>query len=549
MPGTVGTEGVAAPDAPDHDAAAAGFGPIVVGYSAFLALLIPVFLYVGRDSWFAFDDWDYLVNRKAGSLQDLLRPHNGHWEAIPVLVYRSLFSVFGLRYLPFEFVSIAGSFAGAALLLLVMLRARTRPWIAVLVASLLVFFGDGQFNVAMRVTSITFVGFAVPLGLVQMILADHDGPRSRRDWVGLGVAMVALLCSNVATVMIFAVGLAMLLKRGWRVALFHVGPPFVVFVTWFVTKGRHDTGAGNPAKLQPISQALHFASVLVTGAFESLTRTHSVGGPLAVLFLVALAIALWKASPERRREAIVPGALLAGAAFFAFETGLGRANILDQGAHVVRQGHYLYGVVVLMLPALAFLAEETVRHWRRVAPVLFVVTLVGVVANANALQSHEDAARKGTLAFRNSVLLIPRLPVAQEVPPKSLPFLGSASPITIGWLLQSLHQGRLPRPTDVTPRINALATLRLSLVTTLTPPTTCRPFTAPVGITLTGGAAFKFRGSGVIVSLVDGNKSVASSSFNVPTSKPLEWKIVNRARTLDLSIRPAQGNVAPQRCD
>src|SRR4029079_3970153 len=188
-------------------------GRVVVAYSVFLTALIPFFLWVGRGEWFQHDDWDYLVSRKARDLGDLLRPHNAHWETIPVLVYRMLWSVFGLRSRPYQLVSIALSLVGVALLLVVMLRARTRPWIAMLTATLLVLFGDAQANVALRVTGITFVGFAVPLGLVQLLLADHDGPRDRRDWLGLCAGLAALLCSSVAIAMLFVVGLVVSVKR------------------------------------------------------------------------------------------------------------------------------------------------------------------------------------------------------------------------------------------------------------------------------------------------------------------------------------------------
>jgi len=146
----------------------------LLAFSILLTALIPFFLWAGRGEWFEHDDWDYLVQRKAGDLGDLVRPHNGHWETVPVLVYRAVWSVFGLTYRPFQMVSIVLSLVGAAVLLVVLLRARVRPWLAFGAATLLVLFGPAQSNVALKVTSITFVGFAVPLGLLQLLLADHE---------------------------------------------------------------------------------------------------------------------------------------------------------------------------------------------------------------------------------------------------------------------------------------------------------------------------------------------------------------------------------------
>ena len=45
------------------------------------------------------------------------------------------------------------------------------------------FFGAGAENILV-VFQITFVG-ALVFGLVQLLLADHDGPIDRRDWFGL----------------------------------------------------------------------------------------------------------------------------------------------------------------------------------------------------------------------------------------------------------------------------------------------------------------------------------------------------------------------------
>jgi hypothetical protein len=281
------------------EAAAPRIARTLIAYCVFLALLIPFFWTIGRHSWFQHDDWDYLVLRKAGNFGDLFRPHNGHWETIPVLTYRMLWAMFGLRYRPYELVSIISSLVGAALLLVVMLRARTRPWIAVAIATLLVLFGDAQENVALRVTSITFVGFAVPLGLVQLIAADHDGPRDRRDWIGLASGLAAVLCSSVAIAMVFVVGVVAFVKRGWRVALFHVLPPATAFTVWFVAVGRSEHSAGDPSRLRPLPSAVHFAWLLVTGTYESLTRTGGTGPVLILLLGLGLFLTLRRAGVGR----------------------------------------------------------------------------------------------------------------------------------------------------------------------------------------------------------------------------------------------------------
>ena len=69
-----------------------------------VAALITI-LVLGRHMWFTYDEWDFLAGRRATSIVDLFRPHNEHWSTLPILVYRGLFHVFGLKtYLPYQLV-------------------------------------------------------------------------------------------------------------------------------------------------------------------------------------------------------------------------------------------------------------------------------------------------------------------------------------------------------------------------------------------------------------------------------------------------------------
>ena len=61
-----------------------------------------------------------------------------------------------------------------------------RPWLATVAAVVFVFFGAGAENILVAF-QITFVGSLV-FGLTQLLLADHDGPLDRRDWLGCSPA-------------------------------------------------------------------------------------------------------------------------------------------------------------------------------------------------------------------------------------------------------------------------------------------------------------------------------------------------------------------------
>ena len=115
---------------------------------------------------------------RSGSVDDLFRPHFQHWTTLPILPYRLLWTVVGIRsYVPYQALIVVLHLAAAALLLVVMRRAGVRPWIATVAAGAFVFFGSGAENILVAF-QITFVGSLV-FGLAQLLLADHDGPLDR----------------------------------------------------------------------------------------------------------------------------------------------------------------------------------------------------------------------------------------------------------------------------------------------------------------------------------------------------------------------------------
>jgi hypothetical protein len=309
-----------------------------------------------------------------------------------------------------------------------------------------------------------------------------------------------------------------------------------VFVTWYATKGRNDHSPGSPGHLHPLPKALHFAWILITGAFESLTRAK-VGGLLVVVFLVGLVVVLRSAGAERRREAVVPCALLAAGFALALETGLGRADLLDRGASTVRLGHYMYAVAYLAFPAVGFLAEEVVRRRHLVAPVLAGALVVMIAFNAHALVDQENASRADTEQFRDTVLLMPRLAAGKRVPDALRPLSGIATSMTMGWLRAALVAGKLPAPGPTTAPVHNVATMRVSLVAAPARSTACRAVAGFVKRRLRTGQFFTFRGAKIIVAYLDHEGIVGEISY--ATTRPARpWKIQNFGPALDLGFEP-----------
>ena len=225
----------------------------LIGFAAAAVIAFPLALFWGRHGWFTQDDWDFLSARTAGNVGDLFRPHFQHWSTLPILLYRLLWVMVGLRsYLPYRIVLVGLHLVAAGILLALMRRSGVRPWIATIVAVAFVYFGSGGENILVAF-NITFAASLV-FGLLQLLAADHDGPLEGRDWLGLLAGFVGLLCSGVAVTMAIIVGLAVLLRRGrrgWRVAAFHSVPLGVAYVVWlrFAPTGQSAMAAAF-AKLQ-----------------------------------------------------------------------------------------------------------------------------------------------------------------------------------------------------------------------------------------------------------------------------------------------------------
>jgi hypothetical protein len=426
------------------------------------AVALPVYMLLGRGMWFWHDEWDFLAARSAGDLGDLFRPHgNVHLMTLPILVYRMMWNVWGITtYLPYQLLIVVLHLVCALLIRTVMRRIGVRPWTATVVASLFVFFGAGSQNILWPV-AISWVG-AVVFGLAHLLLADHDGPFDRRDLLGLLAGVAALLCSAVGIAMVLAVGVAMFMRRGWRIALIHTVPLGLLYVLWWATLARSSYELARQANPTSPSQVIRFIPDTVANTFRALGQVSGVGILLGFLLLVGLGLA-WRSlsRDELRARAAVPVALTVAALVFLGLTGFGRGAT---GAGASERGRYLYVVAALLLPALAVAADAVIRRWVALAPVVLALFVVGIPGNLHAAVDYAQEQRATSQLFRRTQLTLPRLPLAQQVPRSHIPQTGPHYYyVTIGWLLDGVASGRIPEPRVITRAGVATDKLRLSL--------------------------------------------------------------------------------------
>ena len=410
------------------------------------------FLLAGRHLWFVGDEWDFLAGRSL-SLHDLLAQHGGHMVAVPLVVYRLLFAIFGLRsYLPYQLVAVVLHLTTAWLLRAVMRRAGAGVWIATAAASLFLFFGAGAENI-LWAFQITFTG-ALAFGLGQLLLADRDGALGRRDWLGLGAGLGAIMCSGVGVTMVCVVGAAVLIRRGWRAAAFHTAPLLGLWLIWRARYVSRSPSTTNPTQL------LRWIRRGLEAGFDAMGQIPLVGWMLAAVLIIGLAFA-WRARPrdERRRGAALPVACLVGVAAFLVMTGITR---VQAGIAFAGTSRYLYVVAALLLTPLAVAADALARWKRVLAPAVIVLLLVGIPGNLSRTTSQFLPAQYFS-RHRQMLLSVARSPLARRVPRSLRPDPLGAPPLTIGWLLDSVRSDRLPSAQPSTPRDEATNRLRLSL--------------------------------------------------------------------------------------
>lgn len=485
------------------------------------------YMSVSRPMWFYLDEWDFLADRTGGNLGDLFRAHNEHWVTLPVIVYRVLWWIFGLNtYRPYQIAIISLHLLAALLVRAVMRRVGVRPWTATITACVLVFLGSGYQNIVFPF-QITLVG-ALVFGLAHLMLANHDGPFDRRDIYGLAAGCAGLMCSGVAVSMVIAVGVSMLLTRGWRMALAHSAPLAAIYMTWFLTIGHvgYDNYHATPG------QIASFIRNIIGAIFHAMGRGRTVSVLLAVLLIAGLLVARKPlGNAAFRREAAMPLALLVGAMSLLLITGIGRAGL----GNFKEMSRYLHLVAAMVLPAIGLAADAVMKRSRwLIAPVL-VVLLAGVPGNVRVIS---DYMHKGIItnqkSYKAMMLSLPRSPVAKEVPRDVKPEQFLAHFVTVGWLLDGVAAGRIPKPGPIPANNTAMNEIRLSFhqykhgVRTTDD---CTGLATPLVFELEAGQRIVVQGP-------------TSSIRVIPVSTPFlgtfPWRIVTRLGNELVAVRPVQ---------
>jgi hypothetical protein len=416
-----------------------------------------VLLWIDRHQWFSGDEWAFILKRGllGHSQLGLLQPHNEHWSTAPILIYRALFSVFGVRtYTPYLVVLLLFQVVVAHLLWRVMVRAGVQPLIATAAATVFMVLGGGWENL-INPFQVSFLG-SVAFGLAALLVMPERGGFQRRDVYGWILNVVALTFSGVGITMVLVVGGVAYARRGWRVAAQVVSVPGVVYLLWYAGWGRDATAVGQ----EPLSTALQHSPAFVWhGLVESVDATTGLAGSGAVL-LILLAIWLVRVvRPEVEPWPIV-FALALGAPVFLFLAGIRRSGLGTDAAAAPR---YVWIVVALLLPVAALAASRMLDGRSLAVPAGLVATAVLLTVglstmNYNATRNAPTKQENERRLVAAAALLQSGAPVVSDFP---LPELDPD--ITSGPLLAIARSGDLPNVAiSATDRLDAATFLQLT---------------------------------------------------------------------------------------
>ncbi len=324
--------------------------------------------------WFYADEWMLLGRFGGTEFVGPLEPHNQHLIALPWLVFRVLFEIFGITtYLPFLLMGVATHAGVVVLLRMVLRRAGVSPWFATLFAAILIAYGPGDTNIILAF-QITLTG-AVLFGLMQLLIADHAGHSVPRQVGALGAGFAGLLCSGVSLSMVVVVGVALVLKRGWRVAALQTLPLIVTFLAWRVTFPEQQ-----PTDIPTPSLSLLPAWILTP--WHAGLAAMGVVLPLIIILAGAAAwgyLITWRGRSWSDALTLdyIPLGFAAGMIAFPMSTFPSRAFM---GLDAVTAPRYLYVYLALMIPIIAVGVDRLVsRH--RIAVLIAAIPTAAILWN------------------------------------------------------------------------------------------------------------------------------------------------------------------------
>jgi hypothetical protein len=345
-----------------------------------------VLAHAGRDTTFYFDEWNLVLERRGWGPYDVLRPHNEHLAAVPVVVFKLLLETVGMA----PYAVYRGVLIGCALLMGVAMfvwsRRRVGDWPALAISASLMVMGPAYIDLIWPFQ----LGFVLSLACgIGVLLAFDRGDRTG-DIVACALLVLAIASSSLGLPILAAAIVEVLWRPDRRARLWVVGVPLVLYAAWYVRYGESAAKLGNVPDVPGwVAQAADdaagaaigfgpsYGAVVVVALVVALVWRLSVPGrwPARLLALTALPLALWAA------------------------TALARADMPEVTPAEAR--YLLPGGLFVALLAVE-LARDRIAPGRPAA-LIAAVLFAGALTNANAFQPGTVALQSEAEKVRGSL--------------------------------------------------------------------------------------------------------------------------------------------------
>lgn len=268
-------------------------------------------LYLTRGFTFYYDEWNFIVNRQAFTLDALLYPHNEHNVLVPVLVFKGLWELVGLgNYWAFRGVVVVFHLLCVGLVY-VIARRRVGPVPALAPAILLLFLGT-----AWEVILWPFeIQFLIPAAAGVGALLALERRDLRGDFAAGGLLLVSFFSGSLGIPVAAGASVEILFGSGRVTRLLRVvALPSALYALWLqhYDPYRHQYGSLSSVPKFALEQlgasiaaigGLHYRSIRVLALVLALALTALVverfvrrrADPGRLAALATMALAYWGA--------------------------------------------------------------------------------------------------------------------------------------------------------------------------------------------------------------------------------------------------------------
>jgi hypothetical protein len=366
---------------------------------AAMALSAGLILGFAWHTTFFADTWEVLIERRHLSLDVLLKPHNEHLIAIPILINWVFLHVFGMGGDKPELILLVAMLCTTAGLLFAYVERRMGSWPALYAAALVLLLGPA-FEVLLWPFEITFVG-PMMFGLAAILALDW--PSRRGDIVACICLVLGLGFSSLGVPFIAAGFVAVMLgpRERWRRRAYVWLVPLVLFIAWYLGWGHEAESHVNVHNLLAAPAFITNQIAVAVGSLTGLGTEASLNvdtswGRIALIILIGAVAYWWWLRKPRLDRTLWTVLAVAGANWI-----LSALNAFAGREPTTSRYQYAGAVFVLMIVACLLSGSRPRRNWLLVgalAAVLAIGPNIVVLHEASKIYKRESVITRADTA-------------------------------------------------------------------------------------------------------------------------------------------------------